>query len=143
MEQNYRLAYAEGEVFAYPKQYRRLVGHLVYLSVTRPELSYSVHTLAQFLSAPQVLRWDAATRVLRYLKCSPGQGILLRPMPNMSLTTFCDSDWAACPLTRRSLSGYLVFLLRSPISWKTKKQPTVSRSSATAEYRSMVVSIRA
>nr|XP_021852182.1 uncharacterized protein LOC110791730 [Spinacia oleracea] len=141
MEQNHRLAYAEGDPFAYPKQYCRLVGRLVYLSVTRPELSYSVHTLAQFLSAPQVLHWDAATRVLRYLKGSPGQGILLSPMPHISLTAFCDSDWAACPLTRRSLSGYLVFLGRSPITWKIKKQPTVSRSSAEVEYRSMAVSI--
>lgn len=139
MEQNHRLAYAEGEPFSQPDQYRRLVGRLVYLSVTRPELSYSVHTLAQFLSNPQVQHWDAAIRVLRYIKGSPGQGILLRPMKDLCLTAFCDSDWATCPLTRRSLSGYMVFLGRSPVSWKTKKQPTVSRSSAEAEYRAMAV----
>ena len=82
------------------------------------------------LSDPQVSHWDAALRVLRYLKGSPGQGILLRPKKDLRLTAFCDSDWAACPLTRRSLTGNLVFLSRSPVFWKTKKQHTVSRSSA-------------
>lgn len=138
MEQNHRLAYAEGDPYEHPAQYRRLVGRLVYLSVTRPELSYSVHTLAQFLSNPQIAHWDAAIRVLRYIKGQPGQGILLRPS-DMQLNAFCDSDWAACPLTRRSLSGYFVLLGRTPVSWKTKKQPTVSRSSAEAEYRAMAV----
>lgn len=76
-------------------------------------------------------------RVVRYLKGTPGQGILLRADSNLSLQGWCDSDWAACPLTRRSLTGWLVFLGGSPISWKTKKQHTVSKSSAEAEYRSM------
>lgn len=97
MEQNHRLAYASGEPFEHPDQYRRLVGRLVYLSVTRPELSYSVHTLAQFLSDPQVTHWDAELRVLRYLKGSPGQGILLRPVSDLCLTAFCDSDWLHVP----------------------------------------------
>ena len=139
MEQNHRLASAEGNPYSNHEKYRRIMGRLVYLSVTRPELSYAVHTLAQFLGCPQVCHWEAAIRVLRYLKGSPGQGIVLRPMKDMCLTAFCDSDWAACPLTRRSLSDYLVFLGRSLVSWKTKKQPTVSRSSAEAEYRSMAV----
>ena len=139
MEQNHRLALVKGAPMDHPDSYRRLVGRLVYLSVTRPELSYSVHTLAQFLSDPQVPNWEAALRVLRYIKGSPGQGLLLRSNTDFTLTAFCDSDWAACPTTRRSLSGYLVFLGCSFVSWKTKKQPTLSRSSAEAEYRSMAV----
>ncbi|XP_056690419.1 uncharacterized protein [Spinacia oleracea] len=82
-----------------------------------------------------VPHWEATIRVLRYLKGAPGLGVLLRPMSDMSLTTFYYSDWTTCPLTRRSLTGYLIFLGRSPVSWKTKKQPIVSRSSAEAEYR--------
>ncbi|XP_057251474.1 uncharacterized mitochondrial protein AtMg00810-like [Beta vulgaris subsp. vulgaris] len=139
MEQNHRLALVDDAPLSDPDRYRRLVGRLVYLSVTRPELSYAVHTLAQFLSAPMVPHWEAALRVLRYLKGSPGQGILLRSRNDLCLSAYCDSDWAACPTTRRSLSGYLVFLGCSLVSWKTKKQPTVSRSSAEAEYRSMAV----
>ncbi|CAH9122066.1 unnamed protein product [Cuscuta epithymum] len=87
------------------------------------------------MQAPCQANWDAALRVVRYPKGSPGQGILLRADSDFSLTGWCDSDWAACPVTRRSLSRWLVFLGRSPISWKTKKQSIVSRSSVEAEYR--------
>ncbi|XP_021718993.1 uncharacterized protein LOC110686693 [Chenopodium quinoa] len=134
IEQNHRFAHASGEPFAHSEQYSRLVGRFVYLSVSRPELSYSVHVLAQFLSVPQISHWDATIRVLRYLKGSPGQGILLQPTTDLRLTEICDSDWAACPLSRRSLSGYFVFLGRSPVSWRTKKQPNVAISSSKAEY---------
>ena len=75
--------------------------------------------------------------MVRYLKGKPGQGVFLQANINLQLSAYCDSDWASCPLTRRSLTGYLVFLNSSPISWKTKKQHTVSRSSVEAEYRSM------
>lgn len=137
MEPNHHLARCEGELFSEPEKYRRLIGRLIYLTITRPELSYSVHILAQFMGAPMVTHWEAALRVIRYLKGCPGQGILLRRDCNLQIYGFCDSDWASCPMTRRSLTGYFVLLGSSPISWKTKKQPTVSRSSAEAEYRSM------
>lgn len=72
--------------------------------------------------------------MVRYLKGNPGQGILLSNECDLRLHGWCDADWARCPLTRRSLTGWIVFLGNSPISWKTKKQHTVSRSSAEAEY---------
>lgn len=137
MEQNHRLALSTATLFAHPDRYRRLIGHLIYLTITRPEICYAVHTLAQFMQAPTVDHWDAALRVLRYLKSHPGQGILLRRDSSLILTAFCDSDYATCPLTRRSLTGYFVQLGTSPVSWKTEKQKTVSRSSAEAEYRAM------
>ncbi|CAH9073126.1 unnamed protein product [Cuscuta epithymum] len=89
------------------------------------------------MQAPRVDHWHAATRVVRYLKGCSGQGILLRSSCDLTLAGWCDSDWASCPLTRRSLTGWFVLLDGPPISWKTKKQHTVSRSSAEAEYRSM------
>ncbi|CAH9071582.1 unnamed protein product [Cuscuta epithymum] len=137
MEQNHSLGLATGELLADPESYRRLVGRLIYLSFTRPDLAYSVHSLSQFMQAPRREHWSAALRVVRYLKGSPGQGILLSSSSTLTLTAWCDSDWASCPLTRRSLTGWLVFLGGSPVSWKTKKQHTVSRSSTEAEYRSM------
>lgn len=137
LEQNHRLALAEDEDLRDPEPFRRLVGRLIYLTITRPELSYSVHTLAQFMKCPKLAHWTAALRVVRYLKSCPGQGILLHATSDLRLRAYCDSDWASCPLTRRSLTAYFVFLGDSPISWKTKKQATVSRSSAEAEYRSM------
>lgn len=137
LEQNHNLALTDGPFLDDPERYRRLVGRLIYLSATRPELSYAVHVLAQFMQQPREAHWDAALRVVRYLKGNPGQGILLRTDCDLTLYGWCDSDWASCPLTRRSLTGWLVMLGHSPISWKTKKQHTVSRSSAEAEYRSM------
>ena len=137
IEQNHKLGLATGEFVPDPESYRRLVGRLIYLAVTRPDLAYSVHILSQFMQEPRMEHWEAALRVVRYLKGTPGQGILLRADSELTLEGWCDSDWAACPLTRRSLTGWIVFLGQSPISWKTKKQNTVSRSSAEAEYRSM------
>ena len=137
IEQNHSLATANGDLLQDPEIYRRLVGRLIYLSFTRPDLAYTVHILAQFMQHPRRQHWEAALRCVRYLKGCPGQGILLSADCDLHLTGWCDSDWASCPLTRRSLTGWLVFLGASPISWKTKKQHTVSRSSAEAEYRSM------
>ncbi|RVX03863.1 Retrovirus-related Pol polyprotein from transposon RE2 [Vitis vinifera] len=137
IEHNHRLGLANRELLSNPESYRRLVGRLIYLAVTRPNLAYSVHILSQFMQEPRIEHWEATLRVVRYLKGTSGQGILLRADNDLSLQGWCDSDWAACPVTRRSLSGWLVFLGQSPISWKTKKQHTVSRSSAEAEYRAM------
>ncbi|KAJ4812357.1 Retroelement pol polyprotein-like [Rhynchospora pubera] len=137
IEQNHQLLNATGLPLDDPEQYRRIVGRLIYLTITRPELCYSVHVLAQFMQSPLQAHYDAAIRVLRYLKGNPGQGVVLRADSDLRLYAYCDSDWASCPLTRRSLTWYFVMLGQSPISWKTKKQHNVSRSSAEAEYRSM------
>ncbi|XP_021734043.1 uncharacterized protein LOC110700750 [Chenopodium quinoa] len=137
IEQNHKLSLASGELLEDPESYRRLVGRLIYLPVTRPDLAYSVHILSQSMHKPRIEHWEAALRVVRYLKGTPGQGILLSGDSDLTLQGWCDSDWAACPLTRCSLTGWLVFLGKSPISWKTKKQPTISFSSFKAEYRCM------
>ncbi|XP_026436952.1 uncharacterized protein LOC113334946 [Papaver somniferum] len=137
IDQHHRLALDDGPLYSDSSQYCRLVGCLIYLTITHPELCYSVHVLAQFMQSPRVSHWEAALRVLRYLKGHPGQGILLRKDSALQLTAYCDFDWASCPLSRRSLTGYFIFLGGSPIFWKTKRQHTISRSSAEAEYRSM------
>ena len=107
------------------------------MGVTRPDLAFSVHVLAQFMQTPRLDHWLAALRLVRYLKSNPGQGILLRADANFQVTGWCDADWDSCPITRRSVTGYFVQLGNSPISWKTKKQKTVSLSSAEAEYRAI------
>ncbi|XP_048496153.1 uncharacterized mitochondrial protein AtMg00810-like [Beta vulgaris subsp. vulgaris] len=153
MEQNHRLSHDTSALFDEPEWYRRLVGRFIYLAVSRPNLAYSVHILSQFLQATHISHWDAAMRVVRYLKGTPGHGCLshhaallfwvasflegILPYLGRQRRGWCDSDWAACPITRRSLSGWLVSWGHSPISWKTKKQHTVSLSFAEAEYRSM------
>lgn len=80
---------------------------------------------------------DDATRVVKYLKGSPGMGILFSARSTLHLTAYCDSDWTSCPMSRRSLTGFCFKLGNSLASWRTKKQSTVSRSSAEAEYRAM------
>ena len=77
-----------------------------------------------------------------WLRPWPGQGILLPSTGQLELKAYCDADWARCRDTRRSITGYCVFLGNAPISWKTKKQGTVSSSSAEAEYRSMATTCR-
>ncbi|PKI33224.1 hypothetical protein CRG98_046393 [Punica granatum] len=80
--------------------------------------------------------WDAAMRVVHYLKQSPRHEIFIQP-DSLDLVAYCDLDWAGCSTTRQSVTGYFITLGGSPVSWKTKKQTTVSRSSAKAEYRAM------
>ncbi|XP_021715979.1 uncharacterized protein LOC110683881 [Chenopodium quinoa] len=105
--------------------------------VTRPYLAYAMHIFSQFMQQPRQDHWEAALRTVRYLKGCPGQGILLSSYCDLHITGWCDADWASCPLTRRSINGWLVFLGHSPVSWKTKKQDTVAKSSAKSKYRSM------
>lgn len=137
MDQNHQLGRVKGPVIAEPERYRRLVGRLIYLAATRPDLTYSVHILSQFMQAPMEEHWLAALKVVRYLKGTLGQGILLDAKSPLHVTGWCDSDWGRCTTPRRSLSGWIVQLGASPISWKSKKQDTVSCSSAEAEYRAM------
>src|SRR3954464_13717727 len=89
------------------------------------------------MQQPHSSRLDAAHRILRYLKGTVGNGIFLPASSSLQLVGYADFDWAGCPTTRRSTTGYFTMLGSSPISWKTKKQSTVSRSSAEAEYRAL------
>ena len=100
-----------------PSLYRHLVGRLIYLGTTRPDLSYAIHCLSQFMHIPTTEHWDAALRVVRYLKGNPGQGILLRSDSDLRLSAWCDSDWASCSSSRRSLTAWFIQLGSSPVSW--------------------------
>nr|GMC80266.1 Retrovirus-related Pol polyprotein from transposon RE2 [Ipomoea batatas] len=141
IEQNHKLRADCDGALVDASRYRRLVGRLLYLTVTRPDITYAVNILSQFVSTPRQQHMDAAYRLLRYLKNAPGQGILLSNSTELDLLAYCDADWGGCLTTRRLCTGYYITLGDSPISWRTKRQFVVSRSSAEAEYRVMAVTV--
>ncbi|XP_019231184.1 PREDICTED: uncharacterized protein LOC109212026 [Nicotiana attenuata] len=132
-----KLKAQEGNLLPDPTYYRKLVGKLNFLTNTRLDIAYSVQLLSQFMQAPRDTHLTAAFHLLRYLKKEPTLGVFFSNNPDYSIKAFCDSDWAACPDSKRSVTGYIILVGDSPISWKSKKQETVSLSSAEAEYRSL------
>lgn len=142
MEPNQKLSKDDGEAFDDTKLYRRLIGKLIYLTITRPDLCFAVQKLAKYTAAPRVPHYQALLKVLRYIKGTVSQGIFFSAKSSLQLKGFADADWGAFPDTRRSVSGYCIFLGDSLISWKSKKQKIASSSSAEAEYRSMAMATR-
>ncbi|XP_042988864.1 uncharacterized mitochondrial protein AtMg00810-like [Carya illinoinensis] len=137
IELNHKLSHSPSDLLKDPTSYRMLIGRLIYLTITRPDISYAVSILSQFMDRLSEIHMQAAHRVLRYVKGSIGQGILLPSQSDLHIKAYSDSDWAACPETRKSVTGFCVFLGNSLVSWKSKKQATISRSSAEAEYRAL------
>jgi hypothetical protein len=120
-----------------PSHFRGLVGSLQYLTLTRPNLSYSVNYMSQFMHAPAMTHLKMVRRILRYVKGKLNIGLHFSANTSLDLFAFSDADWAGCLTTRRSTTGYYVFMGKNIISWCAKKQHTVSRSSTEAEYRAM------
>ncbi|XP_069144617.1 uncharacterized mitochondrial protein AtMg00810-like [Solanum lycopersicum] len=104
-------------------KYQRLIGRLLYLTMTRPDIAFVVQVLSQFMHSPKTSHMEAAIRVVKYIKGTAGL------------------DWAACVESKRSVTGYVVKFGNAAISWKAKKQNTVSRSSAEEEFRSMATTV--
>jgi Reverse transcriptase (RNA-dependent DNA polymerase) len=128
-----------GEVFQDPSLYRSVVGALQYATITRSEISFAVNRVSQFMHAPTTEHWGAVKRILRYLKGSLNHGLHLQPSDHLAIHAFIDSDWAGCPDDRMSTAGYLVFFGNNLVSWCSKKQSTVARSTTEAEYRAIAM----
>jgi hypothetical protein len=130
-----KLSSASGEPVADASAYRSVVGGLQYLTMTRPDITYAVQQACLHMHAPMACHLALVKRILRYIRGTTGYGLHLQRSSTFDLVAYSDADWAGCQDTRRSTSGYAVFLGDALVSWSSKRQPTVSRSSAEAEYR--------
>ena len=115
-------------------EYRTLVGNLQYLCLTRLDISYAINKLSQFMHCPTFEHWNAAKRLLRYLCGTLTHGLFLHKATTLSLHAFSDADWVGNKDDYTFTSAYIVYLGCHPISWSSKKQRTVARSSTEAEY---------
>lgn len=120
-----------------PSLYRSVVGALQYATITRPDISYAVNRVCQFLSMPTIHHWKSVKRILRYLKGTMNYGLHFCSAKNPLLVAFSDADWAGDPDTRRSTEGYCVYFGGNLLSWSSRKQRVVARSSTEAEYRAL------
>ncbi|KAJ9538099.1 LOW QUALITY PROTEIN: hypothetical protein OSB04_030832 [Centaurea solstitialis] len=125
----------DGEPVPDPTLYRSLAGALQYLTFTRPDIAYAVQQVCLFMHDPRLPHLNALKRILRYLKGTLSHGLHLKASAVDRLVAYSDADWAGCPNTRRSTSGFCVYLGDNLVSWSSKRQHVVSRSSAEAEYR--------
>lgn len=130
-----KLAEDEGKPVSNPTEYRSLAGALQYLTFTRPDISYAVQQVCLYMHDQREGHLKALRRVLRYVQGTKHLGLQLLRAQNMTLTAYTYADWAGCPTTRRSTSGFCLYLGNNLISWSAKRQATVSRSSAEAEYK--------
>ena len=136
MEQNLKLSKFEGGDLVDGTKYRQLIGSLIYLTNTRPDLSYSVSILSRFMQEPRESHWNSAKRVLRYIQGTKDFGFLYKKCKDFTLVGYSDADFAGDIDNRTSTFGYLMNLGSATISWSCKKQPTVANSSTEVEYMS-------
>ncbi|RVX16826.1 Retrovirus-related Pol polyprotein from transposon RE1 [Vitis vinifera] len=118
-------------------RYQKLVGKLIYLSHTRPDIAFAVSIVSQFLHSHYEVHLEAVYRILRYLKSTPRKGFFLKKSEQKTIEAYTDADWAGSVTDRRSTSGYCTYIWGNLVTWRSKKQSVVARSSAEAEYRAM------
>lgn len=131
------LTLSSGDLLPDPTQYRVTVGSLQYLCLTRPDIAFVVNRLSQYMHQPRTLHWEAVKRVLRYLIGTANKGIFFSATSPLTLHAYSDADWAGNSDDDSSTGAYIVYLGKQPVSWSSKKQNGVARSSTKAEYRAL------
>nr|CAN68477.1 hypothetical protein VITISV_029627 [Vitis vinifera] len=135
MDPNHKLGEVKEEPVVDKRMYQRLVGRLIYLAHTRPNIVYSVSVISQFMHDPREPHLQATYRVLHYLKGNPGKGILFKKNNTVALEAYTDADYAGSLVDRRSTTGYCTFLGGNLVTWRSKKQNVVARSSTESKFR--------
>ncbi|RVW85204.1 Retrovirus-related Pol polyprotein from transposon RE1 [Vitis vinifera] len=142
IEEGIKLCVEPNQVSTDKGRYQRLVGRLMYLAHTRPDLAYALNVVSQYMHNPGEQHMKTVMRILRYLKNAPRKGILFAKNVNhQSIEVYTDADWAGAVDDRRSTSGYFTFVGGNLVTWKSKKQNVVARSSAEAEFRGMALGL--
>ncbi|KAA0043342.1 reverse transcriptase [Cucumis melo var. makuwa] len=141
IEFNCKLGNSDEQVPVDKEQYQRLVGKLIYLSHTHLDISFAVSVVSQFMQAPYEENMEAVKRILRYLKTTSGKGLMFRKTDKKTIEAYTDSDWAGSVVDRKSTFGYCTFIWGNLVTWRSKKQIVVAKSSAEAEYRAMSLGI--
>eukprot|EP00256_Glycine_max_P048911 XP_006603443.1 uncharacterized protein LOC102669057 [Glycine max] len=137
MDPNLKLNLHDGEFLPDPSMCKRLIGRLLYLTISRPDITFAVNRLSQYMKAPRVPHLHAVHHLLQYIKSAPEQGLFFPTQNSLNPTAFANADWASCVDTRRSTFVFCVFLGNNLLSWCSKKQPTVLISSTEAKYRAL------
>jgi len=141
IDPNLKLGNAKKYTAVDKEMYQRLVGKLIYLSHTRPDVAFAVSLVSQFMHQPKEIHLQAALRIVQYLKGTPGRGILFERNGNANLEAYTNADYAGSIVDRRSTTGYCTFLGGNLVTWRSKKQHVVARSSAEVEFRAMAQGI--
>jgi len=121
VDTNPKVSADSGAPVADPTDIRSLAGALQYLTFTRPDISYAVQQICLYMHDPREPHLAALKRILRYLRGTPSLGLLIRPSASSELIVYSDVDWVGCPDTRKSTSGYAVFLGDNLMSWSSKR----------------------
>lgn len=135
--QNHRLGEYPDQAPTDKGRYQRLIGKLIYLSHTRPNIAYAVSVVSQFMHNASEDHMDAVTQILRYLKSSPGKGFMFSKNSHLRINGYTNANWAGNISDRRSTSGYFMFVGGNLVTWRSKKQKVVALSSAEAEFHGM------
>jgi len=139
LEQNVKLSADEGDLVEDTTMYKRIMGNLIYMTITRPDLSYEVGVVSQFMQTPQKPHLDAVRHILRYIKHTLQCGIFYEAKNQLQVHGYTNANWVGNVSDRRSTSGFMFSFGSGAISWSSKKQPTVALSSTEVEYKSAAI----
>jgi hypothetical protein len=139
LEQNVKLSADEGDLMEDTTMYICIVGSLIYMTITRPHLSYAVGVVSQFMQTPRKQHLDVVRRILRYIEHTLHCGIFYEARSQLQVHGYTDVDWASNVSDKRSTGGFLFSFGSGGVSWSSKKQPTVALSSIEVEYKGVAI----